>query len=248
MAFPHEEMQRPCDWLGKIQFEVISNSDFMMTWTSFLPDLEREKAEALLGLVGARYPFSPNYQKLKGINQDIVFKNGEEWVFFGGSFYPWHQGHQACLDLINQSKTCFLIPDRNPLKELRELDPITTVLELSSKIRFRKNQFMAPTFLLDHRKNPTVEWIEKLRRDFPEKKLSLLMGFDSLASIRSWTRVQDLLPLLYSLYVVSRLETEGQRKTEAKSVKELAPDINIEFLGHHAFERFSSTEIRKRMS
>lgn len=246
-ARPEEKFKNPSSWMNTILFEITTSPDFMMIWTTLLPDLPRPEAEALLSLIGARYPFSPHYDALQKSNPDIVFHSDEEeWIFFGGSFNPWHKGHQACLDLIGVDKTCFVIPDRNPLKELREIDPIFTVLELSSKIRFRNNQYLVPTFLLDQRKNPTIEWVDKLKKKLPTKKISLLLGFDSFVNFPNWTKVQDLLPNLHALYIVSRLEHEEEQKIHAKKIHELAPNIMIEFLGRHQYEKLSSTQIREK--
>lgn len=104
----HEIFTKSCVWNDSIEFEVINNQDFMIIWTSLLPDLKGQDAQNLLSLVGARYPFSAFYQDLSKLCPEIVFKTtDEEWIFFGGSFNPWHQGHQACLDLVDHSKIDF---------------------------------------------------------------------------------------------------------------------------------------------
>ncbi len=212
-----------------------------------LPDLEPVIAKALVELVGARYPVSRNYQILKKNCPELVFeKESKEWVFFGGSFNPWHSGHQACLNLLPQDKTCFILPDINPHKELRDFDLVSSVLELSSKARFSSNQFLVPSFLVDNVKNPTVVWIEKLHQNFPDKKLSLLIGFDSFSNIFTWTRAQDLLSNLHCLYVVSRQETDDMKKETVLKIQKIAPDLEIVFLGRHEHEEISSSKIRKK--
>lgn len=242
---PHETLENPKVWRN-LEFEIVDSKLLMINWPIILPELEPETAQGLLALIGARYPFSPYYQELKKICPDILFHNeSEEWVFFGGSFNPWHKGHQACLNLLPEDKTCFILPDRNPLKDLNPLEPVSTILGLVSKIKFGKNHYIAPTFLLDFEKNPTINWIEKLRKDFPSKKLSLLIGFDSLQGILNWTRAADLLPLLDTLYVASRLEDDEERAKASLPVKNLAANLKIEFLGRHEFEGLSSTELRK---
>src|SRR5690606_21219193 len=95
-------------------------------------------------------------------------------------------------------------------------------------------------------KNPTVNWIEKLHREFPDKRLSLLLGHDSFESITTWIRANDLLPKLHKLFVVSRLEDDRKREQVAKKVQALAPNLEIEFLGHHDHEGLSSTELRRK--
>ena len=240
----YETLSKPMVWRN-LEFEYVSNPLLMINWPIILPELRPETARSLLDLVGARYPFSQHHHELKNICPELVFnKTTDEWVFFGGSFNPWHKGHQACLNLLHDSKVCFILPDRNPLKELKVLEPVSTVLELITKIKFGKNTFLSPTFLLDFQKNPTVKWIEKLHKEYPNKKLSLLMGFDSFKNLNKWERPEDLYKILDSLYVVSRLEEDDEREEAAKPIRDINSKLNIHFLGGHEFESESSTKIR----
>lgn len=239
----------PKFWKDTIEFEISQDADFMMIWTSLLPDLEAKNARALVEMVAARYPFSPNYDHLFQICPEVVFCNmTDEWVFFGGTFDPWHAGHQACLNLIPKDKTCLIIPDRSPHKDIREINTVSTVLELSSRIKFGKEQYLVPTFLMEKKTNPTVEWIEIMRKHLPQCKLSLLLGYDSFDKILSWTRGQDLLRTLNCLYVVSRMEKDLDRMDMLTRVKKEAPELEINFLGHHQFENISSTNLRVKAS
>lgn len=218
-----------------------------MAWASLLPDLGPHDAKSLVELVSARYPVSTDFHDLKDKCPSLTFPlEADEWVFYGGSFNPWHLGHQACLNLLPQDKTCFVLPDMNPHKELRDVDPPLQVLELITRIRFGKKQYLVPTFLLDKIKNPTVDWIEKLRVEFPEKKLSLLMGFDSFSHLKSWTRSQDLINALDAIYVVSRLETEETKSEALNYVEGISKKVSVVFLGRHEFEAVSSTSLRKK--
>lgn len=244
-AFAHDDFSSSCTWEDKLEYIVTNNGDFSIVWTSFLPDLDPEYAEALVELVGARYPISSQYDKLKDSCSDMSYQlSSDEWVFFGGSFNPWHQGHQSCLNLIPEDKTCFIVPDRNPQKELRDESCVTEVLELSANARIRSNQFIVPTFLLEKKHNPTVEWVERLKDLYPTQKISLLMGFDSFSQIKGWIRAEDLLPKLFSLYVVSRMEDDEDRRQALDEVHARGSNLNVVFLGRHEHESISSTEIR----
>lgn len=246
-AFPDEQFTKSCKWKDKLEFIVSDSGDFTMVWTSLLPDLEGVYAEALMDLVGARYPMSPQYDDLLKMCPALAFSNtSDEWVFYGGSFNPWHHGHQSCLDLLPEDKLCLVLPDRNPQKELNEIDPVANVLQVSTLAKFKKCQFLVPTFLMVQKKNPTVEWIEKLSERIPDKKLSLLLGFDSFSQIKSWIRAEDLLPKLHALYVVSRLEDDADRRLALDEVHARGSNLNVVFLGKHPYESLSSTEIRKK--
>jgi nicotinate-nucleotide adenylyltransferase len=242
----YEKMEAPLRWKD-LEFQYTTSRLLMINWPIILPELAPTTARSLLDLVGARYPFSPYHEKLKEICPELIFKKeSDEWVFFGGSFNPWHKGHQACLNLLPEDKLCFILPDRNPFKELKMLEPVSTIIELVKNIKFGKNHFIAPTFLLDFQKNPTITWIEKLRQDFPDKKLSLLMGFDGLKGIMEWIRVGELLTKLNTLYVASRLEDDDERISVITPLKQLSPNLQIEFLGRHDFENLSSTNLRNQ--
>ncbi|WP_408096945.1 hypothetical protein ACJVC5_18070 [Peredibacter sp. HCB2-198] len=247
LALPEDDFSSSKIWQNKLEFIVSDSGQFTMVWTSLLPDLDPEYAESLVELVGARYPISPDYQTLQDLHPELPFKNElGEWVFFGGSFNPWHEGHQACLTLMPEDKMCFILPDRNPHKELRELSPVATILEISAHAKLKNLQFIVPTFLLEQKQNPTVNWVEKFKNDYPTHKVSLLMGFDSFSNLRNWTRSEALLPLLNTVYVVSRLEDDQDRREALDHARARGPHLNIVFLGKHEFEDVSSTEIRLR--
>jgi nicotinic acid mononucleotide adenylyltransferase len=245
---PGENFTQPFKWKDEVEFEFTDKTLFMMAWTSLLPDLSPEDARNLVSLASARYPVSPDYEALHRMCPELVVGyDKDEWVFFGGSFYPWHSGHQACLQLLPDDKTCFVLPDRNPWKDLREVDPVLTTIELAGKIKFKAHQFLVPTFLFDHKKNPTIEWMEVLKQKYPSKKLSLLMGFDSFLNLSEWTRATDLLKLVDTLYVASRLENDDQRKSAESELKAIHSPLKVVFLGHHQHEGLSSTNLRKKI-
>lgn len=245
-AESYETFQRPLKW-REIEFEYTTSPMMMITWPILLPELPPKAARSLLEIVGARYPFSPFHEELKSLCPELTFKSEvKEWVFFGGSFDPWHKGHQACLNLLPEEKLCFILPDRNPLKDFREIEPVSTIIELVKNIKFGKHHYITPTFLFDNQKNPTITWMEKFHQTAPDKKLSLLIGFDTLKNFMKWQRPEDLLNILDTLYVASRLEDDKEREATAAPLKKIAPKLKIEFLGRHEFEGLSSTQIRKK--
>ena len=247
LAFPDECLQKSCHWKDKLEYTVTDDGDFTMVWTSLLPDLEPLYAEALIDLVSARYPVSKDYPKLSQECSPIVFKDSsDEWVFYGGSFNPWHHGHQSCLNLLPPEKICLILPDRNPQKEFRDLNPVSTLLQLSTLAKINKHQFLVPTFLIQEKKNPTIEWIERVRGFFPQKKLSLLLGFDSFKNIKTWIRPKDLLCELHAIYIVSRLENEKEREMAVQFARSQNPKLEVIFLGKHDYEYLSSTELRNK--
>jgi nicotinic acid mononucleotide adenylyltransferase len=249
LSLPEDDFSTSIKWKNTLEFIVSDCGDYMMAWTSLLPDLGPIYANAVLELMSARYPISPEYKILLEHCPKLTFQNpNDEWVFFGGSFNPWHKGHQACLELLPEDRTCLVIPDRNPEKKLRDLSVVSTILEISTLARFKKHQYLVPTFLLQNKINPTVGWVEKLKEEFPTCKISLLMGFDSFSKIKNWIRCDDLLSKIHTLYVVSRLEDDEERRIALDEVHAQGFNVNVVFLGKHDFEMISSTELRGRSS
>lgn len=244
-AHSGETQISPFIWKEELSIEFTANSDFMMYWTSLLPDLEPPEARALVELVAARYPLSDSYKELKNICTEIIFNDSqEEWVFYGGSFQPWHQGHQNCLNLLPQDKTCIIIPDINPQKDKVEFELVSRILEISSKCRLRDHQYLCPTFLSQNRKNPSINWIEKIQELVPNKKISLLMGFDSIYSIHTWVRSEELLKKIFAIYIASRMESDEMQKEISEKILKINPNLKIIFLGRHDEEQLSSSKLR----
>ena len=179
------------------------------------------------------------------IESNEKLSNSNELVFFGGSFNPWHSGHTSCVQLLPKDKALIVAPDHNPFKELVEkkhcdLSDIKSELESS-----KREAFIYEGFLNQNKKNPTSVWISELKKAFPDKKLSLLIGFDSFASIDRWTNAQSLLSELFSLYVASRMDDPSIKEEQTQRLKEIAPNLNVQFLGGHPHEEVSSTKIRE---
>lgn len=167
----------------------------------------------------------------------------EEIIFFGGSFNPWHKGHQTCLDMAPPDKTLIIIPDHNPQKKLIK----HSILDIYQNIRFnRPNLYCYPGFFLKEKLNPTIEWISRLKANFPEKKFSLLMGFDSLQGLHSWKRSDQLKDYFDNIYFTARKEDFAQRDQVGQRLKREMGLKNIFFLGHHDYEDLSSSIIRQK--
>ncbi len=247
MAFTNEVLRDCFIWKDKLEYAVSENGDFTMLWTSLLPDLAPPDAEALIELIAARYPVSLEYEKLRAHCPEIIFPaDADEWVFYGGTFDPWHSGHQACLELLPSNKVCFILPDQNPLKASSIRNPVAKILEISNRAKFHPQQFLVPSFLLMSEKNPTVDWIERLHHSFPEKRLSLLLGFDSFQNLPQWRRHEDLLRVLDCIYVVSRLEDDRKALAALEQALKFNPGLKVVFLGRHHHEELSSTLLRKK--
>jgi nicotinate-nucleotide adenylyltransferase len=175
-------------------------------------------------------------------NSDLI--NDEELIFFGGSFNPWHEGHASCIKLMPKDKKIVVIADHSPFKELTS--KLSSLNEIQNELdRIDRTTLLFGEFFDANKKNPTYNWIEELHSKFPDKKLSLLMGFDSFASIDKWTKSTKLLNTLSTLYVAGRLDDKKVKEKQIQSLLNINPNLELSFLGGHPHEEISSTKIRK---
>lgn len=181
------------------------------------------------------------------IRKEPQLLESSEIIFFGGSFNPWHMGHTSCLELAPNDKPLVVIPDHNPHKQLTISSDKQVDLEgIKKHISIRaKNTYIFELFYLQNKKNPTQQWINELKKTFPQKSFSLLIGFDSFININTWTKANELLNDLDSLYVVSRLDKEELKNKQIASIQKISKKLKIYFLGNHPFENLSSTNLRK---
>lgn len=166
-------------------------------------------------------------------------------AFYGGTFAPWHQGHGACVDLSPREMPLFVCPDRNPHKPLKtEADVVDHICSLSLQIHRSVSRpvHVYPGFLLKGTHNPTVNWVLRLKQHRPDLRIHLLLGYDSFANLKTWTRASDLVALLSGVLVASRKELDQDHATDSAWPLSVNPKLSIKFLGHHAFEHLASSE------
>ena len=162
---------------------------------------------------------------------------------FFGSFNPMHIGHKAIasymVELTDLEKVCFIVSPQNPLKQKQ------TLLDQHHRLMIiRMETEDNPTlevsdieFKLD-KPNYTIDTINRLSEDFPNKQFTLLIGEDNLANFHYWKDYSKILELV-EVFVYPRNTTINVDNAliNNKKIKILdAPKIAI-----------SSEEIRKKM-
>ncbi|MGB0452523.1 MAG: nicotinate-nicotinamide nucleotide adenylyltransferase [Bacteriovoracaceae bacterium] len=173
----------------------------------------------------------------------VIVGDDESFVFFPGTFDPWHSGHTECVtQLIKKGKKVIIAPDFNPWKDYKLRSPSEVFLEIEKALKENDSVVYYPGFLPLKKINPTITWIEKLEKE----NRSLLMGDDSFMSLLKWKDAKRLIGLLKSLYVLPRLELKTHRDEQVQKILSLNPELEIHILSHHDYEEVSSTEIRNK--
>lgn len=213
---------------------------------SLLRNLKEGEGRKLCRELARYWPFMPKGKEttLKLPRLFLKQEIKEEAVFFGGSFNPWHIGHQACLDIC-PGKNIIVVPDSNPFKE-RPGDlncPWEQYLELCLKLK-ETPYSVYPGFCGIDEPNPTVGWLPLVKLE----RKSFLLGDDSFLAFPSWKDYKALIQSLDTLYVVPRKGSAEELERMREELLKLNPILTISLLEHHAHEDVSSTMLRREKS
>lgn len=221
-------------------------------WMSLedLPALEENQGAFLCQALGCFWEFMPG--SAKGLKTNILprkfslkIEDKNEITFFGGSFFPWHEGHRECTDQASKhGRNVIVVPDHNPWKEQgRKSCYWASYKQICNKLA-QTNYSIFPGFWGRNEGNPTVTWLPFVEL----KEKSLLMGDDSFFGLHIWKDVEILLAALDSVYVVPREGKTKQREVQKELLQKFNPGLKFYFLDKHPYEGISSTEIRKTWS
>jgi nicotinic acid mononucleotide adenylyltransferase len=148
---------------------------------------------------------------------------------------------------MDPKKKIIVLPDHNPYKEFVE-NKLTSLKAINECVSQYPNAMLFNGFFEAQKKNPTFHWLYQVKQAFQHKKLSLLMGFDSFMGIDKWIKAHELINLLDTLYVASRLDNPDQKAEQNALLKSINPDLKIVFIGEHPHEELSSSKIRENLS
>lgn len=209
-----------------------------------LEDLSDLDQYNLLISLGDFFTFMPVQSSTpKGVIKPDILKGEikESVTFFGGSFFPFHLGHMACLELCPE-KNIVIVPDCNPHKELQiKLNPYDDFMHLCQTLRDTPYS-VYPGFLGRNRPNPTSEWLPKVKI----RQKNFLMGDDSFMKLMTWHNVEALLLALTKLYVVPRDYDREDYEEQIEKVTTINPKLEVIILPDHPYKSLSSTKIRAK--
>jgi len=180
------------------------------------------------------------------IKSEGRLKSSKKIAFYGGSFNPWHMGHQSCVELASGKTPVVVLPDHNPTKSLQVVsERLTDLSEIVSSIDSIENAKLFSGFFEKQKSNPTHYWFREIRRLFPKKKLGLVLGYDSFSGVLSWRESEQLLEDMDFIQVISRGESRAQGAFTKEELLRSFSHLEINMLGRHQYETFSSTFLRE---
>ncbi len=162
-------------------------------------------------------------------------------IIFGGSFTPWHEGHEACLSLCPDGPI-LVLPDKNPWKEVsRQGCPFEQFQQLAIKLEDTPHS-LYPGFMILSEGNPTCHWIGKV--NIPQKYL--LVGDDTFLGFHQWRKPEEVLKAIQGFYVCPRQEPSKELECQRERLLQIKQGLEIVFLSHHDWEWVSSSSLRSQ--
>ncbi|MCB1049592.1 MAG: NUDIX domain-containing protein [Acidobacteria bacterium] len=161
-------------------------------------------------------------------------------IFFGGTFNPWHAGHEACIQAWPDPEL-ILVPDQNPNKPLTDLECAFAAYRHFQKIIAQRG-CVYPGFLGRETPNPTAHWLPYVLS--PSRRF--LLGADSFVQLSQWFEADSWVDDIAEWGVVPRNVSSSELEAACQWLRLHAPNAQLRLFDHHAFEHLSSTALRQR--
>ncbi len=135
----------------------------------------------------------------------------------GGSFDPVHNGHlfiaQQCLDFLNLDHIQFIPSGNPPHREMPKAGIADRRNMLELALNNNPNFVINDCELKKDSKSYTYETLVELRKNNPNLKYFLIIGYDAFLGFVSWYRWQDIFDLCH-VVIASR----NQEKIKIKDI------------------------------
>jgi nicotinate-nucleotide adenylyltransferase len=170
---------------------------------------------------------------------------------YGGSFDPIHYGHVRpvlkAVERLQLDRVLYLPTAQPPHKKGAAFAPALHRFAMAELALLDHDRLQVSDFELVERPSFTVETLDHFKTRFPEARLHLLVGSDSLANIESWRRWRDL----FSLARIAVLRRPGWSRDRVSGAVSpaLARSIaegEVIWIKNRPLD-ISATEIRRRV-
>ncbi|MCE9499353.1 MAG: nicotinate (nicotinamide) nucleotide adenylyltransferase [Leptospira sp.] len=162
---------------------------------------------------------------------------------FGGSFDPPHKGHQEIIrkfwEKFPDAKNLLIIPNHiSPLKEKKSATKknILEMLNLMLEGFDQTKNILRKDEIENEKVSYTIDTLLRLRREFGEEEIFLLIGEDNLESFPRWKEYTKILELASLLVFRRKIEN-------SRMIPDSIPQAKILFMNNEIIPA-SSTEIR----
>lgn len=179
-------------------------------------------------------------------------KRMDKICIFGGSFDPLHLGHLAMAETAHREfgfPKITLMPNNATYYKQRKTEDTSS--HRLAMVRLCSEHYSYLTFSdMEIRRGGTtltIDTVEALKREDPEREVYFLLGGDSLAWLDKWVRADELLALTHFIAAVRGDVGKTEAKALIQKYKEAYPGSDIQLLSLPEI-RISSTAVRERIA
>jgi nicotinate-nucleotide adenylyltransferase len=127
-----------------------------------------------------------------------MIKRKEHIALYFGSFNPVHVGHLALANYmaenISVDQIWFVVSPQNPHKESSELiDAVHRIKMLELSIHFYDKFSVCDIELHLPTPSYTYRTLRTLRKNYPDKHFSIILGGDNLQSFNRWKNTEEII-------------------------------------------------------
>ena len=179
----------------------------------------------------------------------IRLSNKKSIVVFGGSFNPPHNSHfstaQQVLNQYEEVEKVVFIPVNKKYEKDGLEENIHRYNMLKLVIEKNNNFILSDIDMNGSRSLYTIETLEEIKKQFPDKEIWFLIGSDNLKELHTWKRAEELVSK-YKILVMERNEDKIEEIIEQNELLKSYRE-NIRKIEEGIRSNFSSTYIRSEI-